>query len=85
MEHIRIHQGHVVVGRDGDVERFSCEREAAAHAAYEIVQKGRVRAYDTSCDFPALNGRPGFNKAVFESLLDAEIARVRGSVRSLAA
>lgn len=84
---IRVHQGQILVGsvRGGDVERFDCERQAAAYVAYKSVQKCRRHAFDGSCDFPSLHGRPQFSKAAFSAILDGEISRLRGSVRSLAA
>jgi hypothetical protein len=54
-------------------------------AGSTTVQKCRLHSFDASCDFPVLHGRPGFNKAAFQAMLAAEIGRLRGSVRSLAA
>jgi hypothetical protein len=84
---IRIHQGQIIAGstRGGDIERFDDEQAALAHIAYKTVQKCRLHSFDASCDFPVLHGRPGFNKAAFQAMLAAEIGRLRGSVRSLAA
>jgi len=84
---IRIHQGQIMVGstRGGDIERFDDEAQAVHYVAYKAVQKCRRYAFDTSCDFPALHGRPAFSKAGFEAVLTGEVVKLRGSVRSLAA